>query len=91
MLTGRDWEIIETSSGMKVEDIVAHDPNGNRWSVEVKHHRLINLEVFMAQAKEQAKKRNISWMLAVRLPRYPGTWLVLREGEVPTVWNGGEK
>jgi hypothetical protein len=75
---------------MKVEDIVATDPRGNRWSIEVKHHRLIKLEEFLTQAREQAGKRKIPWMLAVRLPRYPAWWLITREGCEPTLWREKE-
>lgn len=87
LLTSRDWEIVETSCGHKVEDIVAHDPQGNRWSIEVKHHKLIDLCAFMQQARMQAAIRKIPWMLAVRLPRYPAWWLILRQDVNPTVWH----
>ena len=72
MLTERDWGVIEPAGGMAVEDVIATSPQGVTYSVEVKHHEAIRLADFIKQAKEQAKKRKLPWMLAVRLPQLPG-------------------
>ena len=86
LLKDRDWEIIETSAGMKVEDIVATDPQGKRWSIEVKNHKHIKVEEFRKQAIEQAKKRNIDWMLMVKIA-CTSSWLIWKKNEKPVVWS----
>lgn len=87
-LRERDWQVIETSAGHAVEDMVAISPQGKTYSVECKHCELIQLKKFIAQAREQAKKRKLPWMLCCRLPLYPGMWLVIRQDERPVVWAG---
>lgn len=86
ILTERDWSLIETSAGHAVEDIVATDPQGKTWSVEVKNHKLINLAAFRKQAMEQAERRKLPWLLMAKIEGEAGAFLVLRKGDGATVW-----
>lgn len=85
MLRERDWNVTSTSCGVKQEDIVASDTDGLAWSWEVKKCRIVDLERFLGQAREQAEERKLPWAMAAHLH---GTshWLVLRKGYPPTVW-----
>ena len=88
LLTDRDWMVDTISCGIKSEDLIAENPLGTRYSVEVKNHAIINIRSFLSQAKEQAMKRKLPWMLAVRLPQFANSWLVCIQGEEPIIWNG---
>ena len=85
ILTARDWVIADLSAGKASEDLLATDPDGNTWAVEVKNTATIT-PAHLKQAKEQAEKRRARWMLANHLE---GTscWLVRRQGERPVVWS----
>ena len=85
-LTDRDYDVLDTCDGLAVADIIA-ERYGVRYAVEVKHCRLIDTERFWRQAKEQAKRHHARPMLMCRISRYPGSFLVLRDDEPPTVWN----
>lgn len=85
-LTDRDWEIVELGAGRGQEDKIVCDPNGQRWSLEVKNCKLLKWADWEKQAREQAKARKLPWMLMARLPGYAGTWIVARQGERPAVW-----
>lgn len=74
------------TAGIKSEDLIAESPEGKRYSVEVKNHKLVNIEAFLRQARWQATQRKLPWMLAVRIPRFKGAWLVMRKDERPVVW-----
>jgi len=89
LLRDRDWQVIETSSGMKVEDIIAESPDGQRWSVEVKNCKSIDIPRYKKQAMEQALRRKLSWMLACRI-HGSASWIVWRKGEQPVIWTGKE-
>jgi len=80
LLRDRDWNVVETTSGQEVEDAVAIDPNGQAWSVEVKNTVAIQIRLFLAQARRQAKERKLPWMLMAKIDGGFG-WLVLRQGE----------
>lgn len=86
LLEENDWQVIDTSSGQAVEDMVVQAPYGTMFSCECKAHKNMNLGVFLKQAREQAKKRKIPWMLCCRLPEFPRAWLVLRAGLEPVIW-----
>ena len=83
MLKDRDWQVIQTTSGIMNEDVVATDPGGCQWSVEVKNHKIIDIYRFRRQAIEQANKRKLPWMLMLKIP---GGWLIMRKNETPIVW-----
>lgn len=87
LLRDRDWSVADLSAGIASEDILATDPDGKSWAVEVKNCASIT-PAHLKQAMEQAKKRRLPWML---LNKIAGTacWLVRRQGIDPVVW--GEK
>lgn len=89
LLSDRDWSTVETRDGQDVDDAVAIDPQGQAWSVEVKNQKQINIPAFLAQARKQAEKRKLPWMLLARIDGGHG-WLVLRKGERGQVWHGKE-
>jgi hypothetical protein len=93
LLRDRDWTVADLSAGVDSEDGLACDPDGNWWALEVKNTKSI-LPTHIAQAKQQAHKRKLPWMLMSRLPGdrgRPSAWLVQRQGKTPVVWrNHGE-
>lgn len=84
MLRKRDWSVAELAAGMETEDLIATDPAGKLWSVEVKNQAIIS-HAHRRQAQEQAKARRLPWLLASKIS---GTdcWLVQRQGLRPQVW-----
>lgn len=86
VLTVRGWNVIPITAGIGAEDIVAGSPEGKHYSVEVKWQKLIDVPRFERQAREQAAKRKMPWMLACRLEGHKGAWLVIRQDDVPVVW-----
>jgi uncharacterized Rossmann fold enzyme len=84
MLRERDWTVAELAAGTVVEDLIATDPDGGLWSVEVKNQMVIS-HAHRRQAQAQAKARRLPWMLASKIA---GTdcWLVQRQGMPPVVW-----
>ncbi|MGL4559598.1 MAG: hypothetical protein ACRCV5_19040 [Afipia sp.] len=84
LLRERDWVVADLSAGVSTEDMIASDPDGRHWCVEVKNTVAI-LPEHAKQAMEQAKRRRLPWMLMNKLA---GTrcWLVRRQGERPAVW-----
>ena len=84
LLRERDWIVADLSSGIGSEDLIATDPAGRSWAVEVKNCAGI-LPVHLKQAMDQAKKRRLPWML---MSKIAGTsaWLVRRQGDAPVVW-----
>lgn len=87
LLAERDYEIIETSRGRSVEDIIA-EKHGRRISVEVKNTAALTIGAFRKQAKEQARKRKCAWMLMWRIEGYPRTFYVEGTDIAPCIWRG---
>ena len=88
LLTSRDWDCGDLSAGISSEDILAIDPDGVTWCVEVKNQISINVRAFKKQATENAAKRKKArWMLVCRIDRSGGAWLVLRQAMTPVVWS----
>jgi len=85
LLKDRDWEIVETSSGQKVEDFLATDM-AIMYSVEVKSHKIMNIGEWRKQAISQAEKRKLPWMIMAKIP-LSHSWLILRKNEIPVVWH----
>lgn len=85
LLTSRDWRTAELNAGTAVEDMIATDPDGKAWAVEVKNTVAITT-AHRQQAMTQAKARRLPWML---LSKIAGTssWLVQRQGHRPAVWH----
>jgi len=85
-LEDRDWVVADLSAGCNDADLIAEDPVGRRYCIEVKHHKLLKPDDWRKQAREQAAKHKIPWMLAYRVPGYAGLWIVERQGERPAIW-----
>ena len=85
LLGDRDWSVVRTRSGVAEADLLATDPNGKTWAVEVKDAAVWRWRPWLHQARTQARKHRAPWML---LAKITGTrsWLVIREGERPVVW-----
>lgn len=84
LLTKRDWTVDPITAGVKREDMIATDPSGIVWSVEVKNCMSITV-AHRKQAMEQAKARKLPWML---MNKIHGTraWLIQRKGFRPALW-----
>ena len=90
-LGNRDWSVIDISAGVNDADLVATDPTGKTWLAEVKDHKLLNPAKWREQAREQARKRRMPWLLAYHIPGYGGLWVVERQGARPVIWGLGEE
>ena len=89
LLTGRDWSCAELNAGTAVEDLIAVDPTGQSWSVEIKNTVSI-MVAHRKQAIAQATARRLPWML---LSKIGGTdsWLIQRKGMRPVVWSENDQ
>jgi len=85
LLAERDWRVHESNSGTATEDMIAFDPAGRAWSVEVKFQKLMNPSAWKAQAIRQADAMRLPWMLCAKI-QGEGAWLILRKGEPPAIW-----
>lgn len=88
LLTSRDWTIAELAAGIDSEDLLAIDPSGTLWCVEVKNTQSL-LPTHFKQAQEQAKRRRQRWMLMWKRPR--GSWHIYRQGYTDITWSSGEQ
>ena len=84
ILRDRDWIVDNTRCGIITEDMIATDTHGNEWSVEVKNTKSITMD-HLEQARRQAKKRKMPWMLINKIPQTK-CWLVRRKGMDPEIW-----
>ena len=89
LLASRDWRTAELNAGTAVEDMIATDPEGKAWAVEVKNTVSITT-AHRAQAMTQAKARRLPWMLLSKIA-CTGSWLVQRQGHRPAVWHESTK
>jgi Holliday junction resolvase len=80
VLESHGYHVSLLACGQKSEDLLA-EYDTLTWSVEVKHHAKPDLAAFEAQARRQAKELGLPWMLMVRLPKRPHTFLVLTDGD----------
>ena len=85
LLMDRDYVVADLTAGKAGEDLLATDPDGKTWAVEVKMTKAITT-IHRRQAMEQARNRRAAWML---LSHIDGTssWLVQRKGHSPVVWS----
>lgn len=88
MLLDRDWMVDTLTVGIESGDLIATDPSGVMWCVEVKNCAGI-LPAHKKQAMDQAKKRRIHWLLASKIAG-SSSWLVQRQKELPIVWHSKE-
>jgi Holliday junction resolvase-like predicted endonuclease len=85
-LTDRDWIILaNTADGSEVEDIIARSPEGKVYSIEVKNTKQIDVPKVLAQARNNAGKKKIDWMVMCKITQ-SRAWLVWAKGEQPKVW-----
>jgi Holliday junction resolvase len=87
VLLDHDFEIVETSRGLKCEDVYA-TRNGRHYAVEIKWHERWDLKAWRKQAKENATKRKCSWLLMVRINAWPGWFYIEGTDWEPTTWHG---
>lgn len=88
LLTERDYTVAPVSCGVLAEDLIAVDPSGVTWAVEVKKTKDL-AHKHVKQAMEQARKRKARWMLAQHLEG-SSSWIVRRQGERPAMWHERE-
>lgn len=84
MLSDRDWSFDHLSGGIASADLIATDPDGRQWCVEVKNCAGIT-PAHKRQAMDQAKARRLPWMLASKIAG-TSSWLVQRQDGLPAVW-----
>ena len=85
MLLDRDWRVDSLTAGIASADLVATDPLGRAWCVEVKNCAGI-LPAHKKQAVDQGRARRLPWLLASKIAG-SSSWLVQRHGAVPEVWH----
>ena len=85
LLLDRDWTVDTMSCGIASADLIATDPDGKVWAVEVKNCLSI-LPAHKAQAIAQGRDRKLPWLLASKISG-SSSWLIQRKNEVPTVWH----
>lgn len=89
LLLDRDWVCDSITAGIAAADLIATDPDGRSWCVEVKNCAGIIVS-HKAQAMEQASLRRLPWMLASKIMG-TSSWLVQRQGGLPQVWHSKER
>lgn len=85
MLLDRDWQVDTLTAGIKSADLIASDPSGNTWCVEVKNCAGI-LPAHRQQAIAQGNERKLPWLLASKIAG-SSSWLIQRKNELPAVWH----
>ena len=84
LLQSRDWLVSDLAEGISCEDLVATDPDGRTWSIEVKNTKNL-MEAYIFQAKDQARRRKLPWMLMWHRPQ-SNNWFVMRQDKHDVVW-----
>lgn len=84
MLLARGWKLIPIPQGFPGEDFIATDPQGGKWSIEVKNHKNLTLD-HMKQCMANARKHKKRWMLFQHL-HDSSWWLVRCQGGNPELW-----
>ena len=85
LLLDRDWSVDTLTAVIASGDLIATDPDGYLWCVEVKNCAGI-LPAHKRQAMAQAKARRLPWLLASRIAG-SSSWLVQRQNTAPVVWH----
>lgn len=86
ILGDRDWTILaNTADGIEVEDIIASDPAGQVFSVEVKNTKQIDITAVLKQARNNAAKKKLPWLIMCKISQSKA-WLVWAKGGHPKVW-----
>jgi Holliday junction resolvase-like predicted endonuclease len=84
LLESRDWTVHDLSAGLKSCDLLAADPFGKIFAVEVKATTTIST-AHRTQAMIQGKASKLPWMLMSKI-HGAGAWLVQRQGTRPAIW-----
>ena len=91
LLADHDFQVIaDTTAGLSTGDLVAKDQDGTIYDVEVKNRRMINVPMFLGQARKNADRSKLPWMLMCKIET-TSSWLILRKGEKPTIWHEKQK
>lgn len=85
VLEGKGYYVETLTCGLRSADLIA-ELDGQRYLVEVKNHAAIKLADFLKQARDQARKAGVAWMLMVKLPTL-SRWLVVT-AEYARLWDG---
>ena len=85
LLQSLHYRVHDLTAGLDSEDLVATDPYGKTWSVEVKNTVAITT-AHRADAMARAKASRLPWMLMSAIAG-TGCWLVQRQGHRPAVWS----
>jgi hypothetical protein len=85
LLLDRDWSVDSITCGIAAADLIATDPSGKVWAVEVKNCSGI-LPTHKAQAIAQGRDRKLPWLLASKISG-SSSWLIQRQSELPQVWH----
>lgn len=85
LLLDRDWTCDQITAGIAAADLIATDPDGRTWCVEIKNCAGIS-PAHKRQAMTQAAARRLPWLLASKIAD-SSSWLVQRQGAVPIVWH----
>lgn len=87
LLVDHDFTILaDTTAGLATGDLVVKAPDGIIYDVEVKNRAMINVPVFLGQARKNSGKSKLAWMLMCKIET-TSSWLILRKGEKPTTWH----
>jgi Holliday junction resolvase len=78
VLESHGYHVTQIACGIKSEDLLA-EYDAVTWSVEVKWHKIADISAFEKQAREQAKRRSLPYLLLVRIPDRPHTFLALTD------------
>ena len=84
LLEERDYIVTDTTAGKTEPDLIALK-DGIMWAVEVKDHIVLHPNQWRKQARENAKRKKMRWMLVYHLPGYR-SWVVERQGCDPAFW-----
>ena len=90
LLEARGWIVDPITCGVKREDMIATCPDGKQWSVEVKNCKLINMAKFRRQAREQARKRKLPYMVMAKIEGSK-FWIIERQGMLLKLWGGHDE
>ena len=87
ILADRDWLLLANlADGDEVEDMIVKCPKDIVYSVEVKNRKLVDIVKFRSQAKTNADKKKLPWMLMIKLES-TSSWLIMRKSCKPVVWH----
>lgn len=87
LLADHDYTVIaDTTAGLSTGDLVVQSPEGTTYDVEVKNRKIIDIPMFIGQARKNASRSKLPWMVMAKIET-TSSWLVIRKGERPTTWH----